>query len=221
MQALRNKQQFILLKFLLYSFLFTATLPAYAADEKGNTPVWHLDAGLGVPFTYNSASGATGSNDIRIGQALAAQISYNYAGRHFSLLASLARNQPVWQREDGLKNTDLCQESYGRTFFSFPGYCVQYQARLTPLAWFGNLAAGVSFAYNHFTDVSYRESRIFNTKWAYGAIGLAGAARRYWGRFSLIILATLDYGIFSIVLTPQKIQAWQGGVTIYGTYQIF
>lgn len=212
----------------LLLLLYTPRLYAQGSDNtQANHPTAaqntkiRLHLGAGIPFTFNSARANATTNDLRIGPAIAAIVDFPLVAREFSVLATLSRTQLLWQREDGSKNSDICKEEFSLTLVSFPGYCVQYQAKVSPFLWFGPFAAGVSFAYNHFTDVSYKGSRIYNTKWAYGSLGLAGAYRYSHERLSLVAVGHFDYGVFSVTLTTQKIQALQVGLTIYAMYAIF
>ncbi len=184
-----------------------------------------IELGLGIPFTYNSAYATTTTKELRTGPAIAAKADFFLWQQNLSLMASFSKTQVMWSREDGTKNPDICNETFSMALMSFPGYCTQYQARLQPLLWIDAFAVGLSFVYNHFTDISFKGSRIFNTKWAYGALGIVGAYRVVHGKFSLLVLANIDYGLFSqtaTVMTPtQKIQGFQAGVTIYGMYALF
>lgn len=189
-----------------------------------------IELGLGIPLTYNTANANTTTKEFRIGPAIAAHADFYLAQQHFSLLASFSKSQIMWSREDGSKNPDICNETLSKSLVSFPGYCAQYQARLQPLWWFDkpqqqSLAVGLSFVYNHFTDISYKGSRIYNTKWAYEALGIVGAYRVQRGRFSLMATAHFDFGLFSqtaTIMTPaQNIQGLQAGVTIYGMYALY
>ncbi|MFO1470641.1 MAG: hypothetical protein U1F27_06355 [Turneriella sp.] len=192
-----------------------------------------IELGLGIPVTYNTANANTTTKELRIGPAIAAHADFHIAQQHFSLLASFSKSQIMWLREDGSKNPDICNETFSMSLASFPGYCAQYQARLQPLWWFDwapqpwlkSFSVGLSFVYNHFTDISYRGSRIYNTKWAYEALGIVGAYRLQRGRFSFMATAHFDFGLFSqtaTIMTPaQNIQGLQAGVTIYGMYTFY
>lgn len=208
----------------LVSPLFAQTSPAARGFLQ------RIELGLGIPLTYNTANANTTTKEFRIGPAIAAHADFNIAQQHFSLLASFSKNQIIWSREDGSKNPDICNETLSMSFVSFPGYCTQYQARLQPLWWLDkpqqqSLGVGLSFIYNHFTDISYRGSRIYNTKWAYEALGVVVAYRVQRGRSSFMATAHFDFGLFSqtaTIMTPaQNIQGLQAGVTIYGMYAFY
>lgn len=217
-------------------FAISAPLLAQAGD-KTRAPtarvLQRLELGLGMPFTYNTANATTTTKELRTGPAIAAKVDFFLWQQNLSLMVSFSKTQVMWSREDGTKNPDICSETFSMALMSFPGYCTQYQARLQPLLWFDSakypwlngFAVGLSFAYNHFTDISYKGSRIYNTKWAYGALGIVGGYRINRGRFSLLALVNFDYGLFSqttTAMTPtQKIQGVQVGLTIYGMYALF
>lgn len=224
--------------FRLGTCAFTLSAPLLAqAGDKARTPtarvLQRLELGLGMPFTYNTANATTTTKELRTGPAIAAKADFFLWQQHLSLMASFSKTQVMWSREDGTKNPDICSETFSMALMSFPGYCTQYQARLQPLLWFDSarqpwlngFAVGLSFAYNHFTDISFKGSRIYNTKWAYGALGAVVGYRIVRGRFSLLAFLHFDYGIFSqtaTIMTPtQKIQGVQAGVTIYGMYALF
>lgn len=209
-------------------FAFVSLVPLHSAAVAAGAqakPVTRLELGLGIPFSYNTANATTTNKDLRTGLAVAAKADFFLWQQNLSLMVTFSKAQAMWSREDGLKNTDVCNETFSMSLASFPGYCTQYQARLQPLLWFQSIAVGISFVYNHFTDISFKGSHIYNTKWAYGALGIVGGFRINRGRFSLLALANLDYGIFSqtaTVMTPtQSIQGVQAGLTIYGMYALY
>lgn len=210
------------------SLCLSTAVPAQAG-EKSRAPaprvLQRFELGLGFPFSYNTANATTTTKELRFGPAIAAKADFFLWQQNLSLVASFSKTQVIWSREDGTKNPDVCNETFSMALMSFPGYCTQYQVRLQPLIWFQSFAVGASLVYNHFTDTSYKGSRIYNTKWAYGALGIVGGYRVNRGKFSLLIFANIDYGIFSqtaTVMTPsQKIQGFQAGVTIYGMYALF
>lgn len=219
-----------------FSLLLGTTLFAQAGDNARTPParaLQRLELGLGIPFTYNTANATTTTKEWRTGPAIAAKVDLFLWQQNLSLMASFSKTQVMWSREDGTKNPDICSETFSMALMSFPGYCTQYQARLQPLLWLhsvhqpwlNSFAVGLSFAYNHITDISFKGSRIYNTKWAYGALGAAVGYRIIRGRFSLLAFLHFDYGIFSqtaTVMTPtQKIQGVQAGVTVYGMYALF
>lgn len=215
--------------------LFPAVLFAQVGEKpRPTTPrvLQRFELGLGIPLTYNTANATTTTKEFRTGLAIAAKADFFLWQQHFSLLASFSKtqNQELWSREDGSKNSEICKETFSLALVSFPGYCAQYQARLQPMWWFSevgqhSLAVGLSFVYNHFTDISYKGSRIYNTKWAYEALGIAGGYRFQQGRFSFLATAHFDFGLISqtaTVMTPtQNIQGLQAGVTIYGMFALF
>lgn len=212
----------------LVSPLFAQTSPAARGFLQ------RIELGLGIPLTYNTANANTTTKEFRTGPAIAAHADFHIAQQHFSLLASFSKNQVLWLREDGSKNPDICSETFSMSLMSFPGYCTQYQARLQPMWWFDSprgraslisMGAGLTFAYNHFTDISYKGSRIYNTKWAYESLGLVAGVRIQQGKFAFMATVHFDYGLFSqtaTIMTPtQNIQGLQAGVTIYGMYALY
>lgn len=218
------------------SLCLSTAVPAQAG-EKSRTPasrvLQRFELGLGFPFSYNTANATTTTKEWRTGPAIAAKVDLFLWQQNLSLMASFSKTQVMWSREDGTKNPDICSETFSMALMSFPGYCTQYQARLQPLLWLhsvhqpwlNSFAVGLSFAYNHITDISFKGSRIYNTKWAYGALGAVVGYRIIRGRFSLLAFLHFDYGIFSqtaTIMTPtQKIQGVQAGVTVYGMYALF
>jgi hypothetical protein len=226
----------LLLQCCGFALLFSAPLLAQAGDKPpapATRVLQRLELGLGIPFSYNTANATTTTKELRTGPAIAAKADFFLWQQNLSLMASFSKTQVVWSREDGSKNPDICNETFSMAMMSFPGYCTQYQARLQPLLWFqsanqpwlNGFAVGLSFAYNHFTDISYKGSRIYNTKWAYGALGAVVGYRIIRGKFSLLAFLHFDYGLFSqtaTIMTPaQNIQGVQAGVTIYGMYALF
>lgn len=205
--------------------------------EKPRSPapriLQRLEIGIGVPLTYNTANATTTTKEFRTGPAIAAKADFFLWQQHLSVMASFSKTQAIWSREDGSKNPDVCSETFSMSLMSFPGYCMQYQARLQPMLWLDSphqpwlngFAVGLSFAYNYFTDISYKGSRIYNTKWAYGALGALVGYRVIRGRFSMLAFLHFDYGLFSqtaTIMTPaQNIQGLQAGVTIYGMYALY
>jgi len=218
------------------AFFLCAGVGAQTGD-KPRSPTPHIlqrfEIGLGVPLTYNTANATTTTKEFRTGPAVAVKADFFLWQQHLSLMAAFSKTQVIWSRQDGTKNPDICNETFAMALVSFPGYCTQYHARLQPLLWFestrmtwlNGFAVGLSFAYNHFTDISYKGSRIYNTKWAYGALGAVVGYRVITGRFSVLAFLHFEYGLFSqttTIMTPaQNIQGVQAGITIYGMYALF
>jgi len=182
----------------------------------------NFHVGGGVPLTYNTASAQTSTKELRLGLALAARYDLDLGGEFFEFIAAFSKSPLLSQSVNSETRLELCNETFFSSLFSFPGACVQYQFRLGALyRWKYGFSGGMSFTYNHTTNLTYYGTTIYNTNWSYWGIGPMLSWSVDVGGVLLVPTLNLDFGFASITLSTEKISALQVGGTFYALVRIF
>lgn len=215
----------------LLPVLLLATVGALAAEAVAQVeapkPRQHqknfmrIDLGGSLGFTFNSAYSQYRTTENRFGLGIATNVEFGLGDFDFDVLLAFMRHQSLGMTQDGATNTNICSEGFFSKIFDFPGPCGQLQVRLQPMLWSDDWGAGITLAFNHVANYTYKEVTIYNTKWNYWALGPAVGYRIRWQSFSLVSIAHFDYGFDSSSPASQKIQAWQLGVNVYALFAVF